>query len=158
MPCRAHLGEVTASADQFHSLGCDILIVTQARPDVLRGFLARYPQPVPVVGDPDRVAYRAFGLERTSWWTFFRPGVIWRYLKHMLHGVQVRKPYAGEDVRQLGGDFVLTRAGDIPYAFRDPDPTRRPTVAELLKAAAMTNPSSSRPQGAGETALHPHQS
>ena len=150
---------MTASADRFHSVGCDILIVTQARPDVLRSFLARYPQPVPVVGDPDRVAYRAFGLERTSWWTFFRPGVMCRYLKHMLRGVRVRKPYAGEDVRQLGGDFMLTRAGNISYAFRDPDPTRRPTVAELLKAAAMTHPSSPRPHGVGETALlHPHQS
>ena len=133
MPCRAHLGEVTNHADQFQSRHCGILIVTQARPDVLAGFLTRYPQPVPVVGDPERVAYKAFGLERTSWWTFFRPGVIWRYMTHMFHGVRVRKPYDGEDVRQLGGDFILTRSGDIVYSYRDPDPTRRPTVAELLR-------------------------
>lgn len=134
MPCRAHLGEVTARADDFRSLGCGILIVTQARPDVLSGFLSHYPQPVPVVGDPERVAYHAFGLERTSWWTFFRPGVIARYFKHMFTGQRMRKPYAGEDVRQLGGDFLLNRAGDMIYSYRNPDPTRRPTVAELLTA------------------------
>lgn len=133
MPCRAHLGEVTARADDFRAVGCGVLIVTQARPDVLAGFLKRYPQPVPVVGDPERVAYRAFGLERTGWRTFFRPGVIWRYMKHMLR-IRVRRPYDGEDVRQLGGDFILDRAGTVRYAYRDPDPTRRPTVDDLLTA------------------------
>ena len=136
MPCRAHLGEVTARADDFHEFGCNILVVTQARPDVLAGFLVHFPQPVPVVGDPERVAYHAFGLERTSWWTFFRPDVIVRYLKHMFTGQRVRKPYAGEDVRQLGGDFLLNRAGEVIYSYRDPDPTRRPPVAELLRAAS----------------------
>lgn len=134
MPCRAHLGEVTASAAQFAALGCGVLVIVQARPDVLRQFLARYPQPVPIACDPERVAYRAFDLERTSWWTFFKPGVIWRYLKHMLR-IRLLRPYDGEDVRQLGGDFILNREGEVIYSFRDPDPTRRPTVAELLRAA-----------------------
>ena len=135
MPCRAHLGEVTASAERFREIGCGVLVVTQARPDILGRFLARYPQPVPVVGDPDRALYAAFGLERTPWRTFLRPGVIWRYLKLMLRGQRVRTPYDGEDVRQLGGDFILTRDGAVTYSYRNPDPTRRPTVAELLEAA-----------------------
>ena len=124
---------MTSRAADFRALGCDVLVVTQARPDVLTGFLNRYPQPVPVVGDPERVSYRAFRLERTGWWTFFRPGVVWRYLKHMLR-VRLRTPYEGEDVRQLGGDFILDRVGKVLYAYRDPDPTRRPTVDELLAA------------------------
>lgn len=101
---------------------------------MLRRFLERAPQPFPVVGDPGRLAYRAFGLERTSWLTFFHPGVIWRYLKLMIGGGRVRRPYDGEDVRQLGGDFLLDRGGETVWSFTSADPTVRPAVADVLRA------------------------
>ena len=148
-----------AARDEFAAANCSVLVVTRARPEVLTQYLARHPRGVPIVSDPDATAYSAFHLKRIGWLSFLRPRVVFGYLVKILRGYLVRMPYPGEDVRQLGGDFVLTRAGDISYAFRDPDPTRRPTVAELLKAAAMTDPTPSpRPHGAGETALHPHQS
>ena len=95
-----------------------MLVVTQAKPEVLRSFLTRYPQPFPVVGDPERAAYRAFGLERTSWLTFFQPRVLWGYIRLMLRGERVRTPYAGEDVTQLGGDFLLDRTGKVVWDSR----------------------------------------
>jgi hypothetical protein len=58
---------------------------------------------------------------------------VWRYLKHMLR-IRLRTPYEGEDVRQLGGDFIVNRRGEVLYAYRDPDPTHRPTVDALLAA------------------------
>lgn len=101
---------------------------------MLKLFLDRNPQPFPVVGDPERAAYQMFGLERTSWWTFFRPRVLWGYIRLMLRGVRVRTPYAGEDVRQLGGDFLLDRSGRTVWSFTSTDPTRRPSVPDILHA------------------------
>lgn len=124
---------MAANAGRFREAGCEILIVTQAGPPLLRLFLDRNPQPFPVVGDPERLAYRAFGLERTSWLTFLKPSVIWGYLRLMLRGVRVKKSNAGEDVRQLGGDFILDRGGKVVWRFTSADPTARPSVGELLR-------------------------
>ncbi len=128
----AHLGEVAANLERFRAAGVNALAVSQAKPAVLAAFLRTSPQPFPVVCDPDRVAYRAFGLERASWASFFRPKVLWGYLRLIRRGGKVRRPYPGEDVRQLGGDFLLDRAGRVVFAHRSRTATDRPGVEELL--------------------------
>jgi len=125
---------VARAIEGFRSRGCGVLVVTQATPAVLGQFLRKNSLPFPIVGDPERRAYRAFGLERASWGTFFQPRVLWGYLRLMIRGTRLRTPYAGEDVRQLGGDFLLDRAGEVAYAFRRRDPTARPEVSELFAA------------------------
>jgi peroxiredoxin len=125
---------VDAARDRFAAAGCSVLVVSQAKPELLARYLARHPWHVPMVADPERAAYRAFGLERTSWLTFFRPRVLWGYFRGILRGYGVKKPYAGEDVLQLGGDFVLDRRGRVVFAYPSANPTDRPTVAALLAA------------------------
>ncbi len=130
----AHLGEVAANVGRLRAAGVVVLVVSQAKPPVLAMFLRRHPQPVPVVGDPDRAAYRAFGLERTGLSSFFRPRVVWGYLRLILRGGRLRKPYPGEDVLQLGGDFLLNRTGRVVFAYPSRTATDRPTVEALLAA------------------------
>lgn len=132
MACVAHLGEVERQLDRLRAAGVTLLVVSQAQPAVLASFLRRYPKPYPVVGDPTRAAYRAFGLERTGWLTFARPAVVWGYLRRILTGTRVRLPYRGEDVLQLGGDFLLDLAGRVVFAHRSRTPTDRPPVEALL--------------------------
>ena len=118
--------------EEFQNRGYEVVAIAQASPTVLTQYLLKTPLMFPIVSDPDRTAYQAFGLERTSWFTFFRPRVIWGYLRLMFQGTRLQTPYAGEDVRQLGGDFVLNRTGELLFTFRSPDPTARPSIAELL--------------------------
>jgi peroxiredoxin len=131
---------VDAARDQFAAAGCSVLVVAQARPEQLARYLARYGWHVPIVSDPERVAYRAFALERTSWLTFFRPRVLWGYLSGMLRGYGVKKPYAGEDILQLGGDFLLDRLGRVVFAYPSANATDRPGVAALLTAIRSATP------------------
>lgn len=121
-----------AARDEFAAAGCSVLVVTQSKPEFLALYLQRMRWHVPVVCDPGRDAYAAFGLERTRWTTFLKPGVIWGYLRALFHGYGVKKPLAGEDVLQLGGDFILNRQSEIVFAYRSTDPTDRPGVAALL--------------------------
>lgn len=125
-----------AAREQLAAAGCSVLVVCQAKPEVLSRYLARQAWHVPIVSDPERTAYAAFGLERTGWLTFFRPKVLWGYLKGTLRGYRVKQPYAGEDVLQLGGDFILNRERQVIFAHPSAEPTDRPRMSALLGAIA----------------------
>ena len=110
------------------------MVISFVQPERLQAYLRLRPWPFRMLADPDRAAYRAFGLERAPWSTLFRPRVIVRYLGLILRGWLPRP--AHEDVHQLGGDFVINASGGIIYAYRSSDPTDRPSVDELLGAVA----------------------
>lgn len=129
-----------ATRDEFAACGCSVLVVSQAKPEVLSLYLSRFAWKVPVVCDPERGGYAAFGLERTDWLTFFKPRVLWGYFRGMFKGYGVKKPYAGEDMLQLGGDFLLTRERTVVFAYPSADPTDRPAVAALLAALPSATP------------------
>lgn len=129
-----------AARDQLAARGCSVLVVSQAKPEVLAPYLSRAKWGVPIVCDPERAAYAAFGLERTNWFTFFTPRVLWGYFHGMFKGYGVKRPYAGEDVLQLGGDFVLSRGRNVIFAYRSVNPTDRPAVNDILAALESVRP------------------
>jgi hypothetical protein len=131
---------VDIARDEFAARGCSVLVVTQATPEVLSLYLSRAIWNVPLVCDPERAAYAAFGLERTGWLTFFKPRVLWGYARGMWKGQRVKKPYAGEDVLQLGGDFILSRERKLVFAYPSADPTDRPAIADLFAALPSAAP------------------
>lgn len=139
--------------EEFRKLDAEVAVVSQARPEILALFLREQPLPFPVVADPERAAYRAFGLERTSWGRVLRPGVVLRFLRLLFRGWRPRRVRQGEDVLQLGGDFLLDAAGRLAYAYRSTEPTDRPTVEALLGAvrdlAARDRPGTGVPPPAG---------
>ena len=85
--------------------------------------------PFPLLLDPGRAAYRAYGLER-SFVRVWSPKVMWHYTRRVLAG-QKLKSIQG-DPHQLGGDFVIDAAGVIRLARRSRDPVDRPAVDTLL--------------------------
>lgn len=105
-----------------------MLVVTPSQPKAV----AYLSLPLPTVCDPDRAAYRYFGLERGRWSMLFRGNVIARYLKLIFTGWRPRLPESGEDVLQLGGDFILSADRRLVYAHRSNDPSDRPTASELV--------------------------
>lgn len=120
--------------DRFKAADCGVVVVSQGKPEVLAHFEKRNGFPFPVTGDPERRAYKAFGLERVWWFTFLMPWVLWGYLVRIVTGTVPRMPYLSEDVTQLGGDFLLDQAGKVLWSFKSGDPSRRPTVEQMLTA------------------------
>jgi peroxiredoxin len=115
-------------------LGGKVLAISLAQPPQIAAYLGRTPLPIPLVADPSRDAYRAFGLERASWSTILGIRSILAYFRLIFRGWFPRRPQEGEDVLQLGGDFVLDRSGRIVYAYRSAEPTDRPNARELVEA------------------------
>jgi hypothetical protein len=94
---RERLGDIRAA-------GVDVLVVTQTRAEAVAGVSL----PLPTVCDPDRTAYRNFGLDRGRWSMFLRWRVLARYLRLILAGWRPHRGEAKEDMLQLGGDFILS--------------------------------------------------
>ena len=105
-----------------------MLVVTQSRPEAVSAASL----PLPTVCDPDRAAYRYFGLDRGRWTMFFHWSVLSRYLGLIFTGWLPHRGEAGEDMLQLGGDFILSADRRLLYAHRSNDPADRPAAAELV--------------------------
>jgi peroxiredoxin len=133
MVCGARLGEVQPHYQAIRDAGAELLVVTMTQPSFLAAYLKENPWPFPLVSDPNRRAYEIFGLERLPMASFFRPAVLAGYLRLMFRGRMPRRPIQGEDVQQLGGEFILDANRKLIYAFRNNDPTKHPKIAELFE-------------------------
>jgi hypothetical protein len=135
---------VDAARDELATAGCSVAVVAQATPEVLARYVAKSQWHVPLLSDPNRAAYAAFGLERTGRFSFFRPKVLWGYFRGMLRGYGVKAPYEGEDILQLGGDFVLDKLRRIVFAYPSAAPTDRPSVSAIRAAIPSVAENSQR--------------
>ena len=132
--CRAHLVEVQKIYAAIREAGGEVLVVSFTPSAKVAMYLAKYPLPFPIVSDPTLTAYRAFALEKTTVGSMLRPGVLLRYLGTLLRLWKLDLPTKGDDLMQLGGDFVLDARGRLRYAHPSSEPTDRPSAAELLEA------------------------
>jgi len=102
------------------------------------GNLERYQRindvPFRILVDPDRSAYRAFGLGRGSFRRVWGTRALGRYLRIFRSGGlrHLRRP--SEDILQLGGDFVVAPDGTLAWGFRGQGPDDRPSVDDLVDA------------------------
>jgi len=118
--------------EAFAARGCSVAVVSQSQPAELARYRPAQRWKVRVLADPQRRLYQALGLERTRPWIFLWPPVVLGYLWSLLRGYRPRLPRPGEDVLQLGGDFLLNRRRTLLYAYRSAHPTDRPSAATLL--------------------------
>ncbi len=132
MPCQAHLGEVQSAKGEFDRRNVAIVIVSFAEPAKLIHYHKQHRWPFTILADPKRMAYRAFTLKRLSWLRVFSPATLKLYWTLRRKGMK-QDAYAGDDIYQAGGDFLLDREGNILYAHRSQDPADRPAVKSLLR-------------------------
>jgi peroxiredoxin len=117
-------------ADAFAQLATEVLIVSFGDERQARLWLHATAVRFPLLLDPERRVYRAYGLERSvaRTWT---PRVVWYYLRRLAAGRHL-EPIEG-DPHQLGGDFIIDTRGIVRFAHREWDPVDRPSVARLLE-------------------------
>jgi hypothetical protein len=116
---------------EFDRRGVSVVVVSFAEPAKLVHYQELHQWPFTMLADPERKAYRAFDLQRLSWFRVFSPATLKRYLQLLFKGMK-REPYGGEDIYQSGGDFLLDREGNLHFAQRSQDPADRPAPARLL--------------------------
>lgn len=115
--------------DQIKALNTEVIVVSFETGYWLQVWQSETEAPFPLLLDPDRQAYRAYGLERSllrSW----GPKNLWYYFKALIGGRRTHT--TGGDTSQLGGDFIVDAQGIIHLAHPSQDPTDRPPIAKLL--------------------------
>ncbi len=97
-----------------------------------KGAIAQAPmQNIRWLADPSKKIHEALGLGRTHWWVFFKPMVLWGYGKALYRGGFPKISAKGEDLLQLGGDFLWDIKGNLVWAHRSKAPTDRPQLAQI---------------------------
>ena len=84
-----------------------------------------------VLLDRERVAYQAYGLERSRLRSY-HPSVLWIYSKRWFQRGEFYDSH-GDDTSQLGGDFIIDKQGNLQFIYPSHDPADRPSVNELMK-------------------------
>jgi len=118
---------------ELSTLNAHLTVVSFGSALGAHAWLAETGAPFTLLLDPDRAAYRAYGLEHSlvrSW----GPKVWLRYAQLLLAGRQWRGIQG--DSGQLGGDFIVDPAGIIRLAYRSHDPADRPPLRQLLAVLA----------------------
>ena len=86
--------------------------------------------PFPVLSDPEKDTYRAYGLSSGKLRRIFGPGTIWAYVKLLAAGQTYH--FRSSDFLQLGGDFVIDAAGTVRYEYRSGAPHYRTSVDQII--------------------------
>jgi peroxiredoxin len=123
------LGE---AQEEFRKAGADVVAIFQYRADPAYHFCRKRGVPYDCLGDPDREAYHAVGLERGSPKEYIGPQLAKGFLRAARHGGLPGLPKG--DVAQRPGTFVVSPEGIVLYAHYNKDSSDNPPMDDLLKA------------------------
>ncbi|MCA9971741.1 MAG: AhpC/TSA family protein [Anaerolineales bacterium] len=115
---------------EIQALGVEVLAISFGTPYWANVWLQETGAPFPLLLDPERAAYHAYGLQ-SSVFRSWVPKNLWYYVKAVLQGRELLGKRG--DPHQLGGDFLVDRRGIIRLAHPSADPTDRPAVAKLMR-------------------------
>jgi hypothetical protein len=125
---------VNNSYPAIRELAAEVVVISFTAPALVRLHVEKHRPPFPIVSDSTRACYQAFGLERMTYSRMLSLGVLARGLGLMGRGWVPGVPRKGEDILQLGGDFVLDASRRMVFAHRSKEMTDRPAAKQLLDA------------------------
>lgn len=118
---------------EFQALGAQILCISAANAQRATWYARDLKLTAPVLLDPDRGVYRAYGLKESLRGSALSPSVWTSYARLLASGR--RFPGGGrpeENPLQMGADFIVGPDGRIVYAYCGSHIADRPDVSTLL--------------------------
>jgi hypothetical protein len=123
--------------DHRDELGVRVVVVGFAAPESLAAYQHRQGlDDLLVLSDPERHAYRAFGLDRGSVARVWLDPRVWRrYAELIWRGRRLER--SNEDTLQLGGDVLIDADGRTRWTYRSKGPEDRPSI-EAIRAGIVS--------------------
>lgn len=123
------MAQVVPLYEEINALGVNVVAVSFGIEYWARVWLQETNAPFPVLLDPDKAAYAAYGLE-SSFWRSWSPRTLLYYAKAVLRGQELHGNRG--DTEQLGGNFIVDANGVVRFAYASRAPTDRPTMDRLM--------------------------
>jgi peroxiredoxin len=127
--------------DEFREAGADVVAIFQYRAEPTYHFARKRKVPFDCLGDPEREAYHAVGLERGSAREYVGPQLVKGFVRAARQGQFGGVPKG--DVTQRPGTFVVSPEGRVLYAHYHRDSADNPPVGALLEVVRGYVPSES---------------
>lgn len=118
--CKEMLSELVDGQDQIRKNGLSIAVITQGTPESTKLFATQFAPGLLCLADPERKAYKAYGLERgTLFQTFLNLKVLLAVRNSQKRGYKIEPPPQGQDAMQMSGSFIINPEGRIllPYYY-----------------------------------------
>lgn len=126
--------ELSRERDGLRKAGIDVVLVGCGSPENAETFRRDYKVPFPIVCDPNGVLFRKYGLGDMDLRDILSPAILLQVVTVLAEGYGHTSGQGPE--RQLGGVFVVDRAGKVRFAHRAADATYIADPQELIRAAA----------------------
>ena len=121
---------------QLRERQIDLLVVTFEQAWRAKGYVEETGFPWPLLLDPDRLLYQAYGMGSGTAKEVMGIHNWWLYLKLMLRGGRIRRPT--DDIYQLGGDVLIDPQGLILLHYVGRGPADRPAIENVLQLVTQS--------------------
>jgi peroxiredoxin len=121
--------------EQYAAAGLQIVLVGLGMPQQARQFRDALDLPFMILSDPDKQSYRAFGLTRRL---NLGREINAQSLSRFVHDVtRYGVGKTDQDMLQLGGVFVVDRAGIVRFSFAALRASDQPALADVIASAHL---------------------
>jgi peroxiredoxin len=130
--CREQLKDLRANHAGIERAGLRLVVITPDRPEPVTRFAAEFQPPFPILSDPRRVAYQAYGLTEGSGSQLLNPRVVMRSFQAIARGNMQGRRSDGASTRQLPGAAIVSTDGDLLHHQVAEDASDHMTAAQLI--------------------------
>lgn len=116
--------------DHLRDAGFQVVLVGLGKPEHAEEFRKQFAPSFPVICDPEKKLYGAYGLGRGKLASMASPSVLLRSLRTMSQGLPPGLPRG--DVMQMPGVFMIDTQGNIRYSYYAKDVSDHPPVEQLV--------------------------
>ncbi len=131
--CREQVQDLRDNAAAIREAGISVVIITPDRPSRARKFVEEYRVPFPVLTDPERNAYRAYGLMDGSVGQLINRRILAGGVRATLNGTFPRGSTSAP--RQLPGTAIVDRTGRLLHLHHARDAADHLSSRELIERA-----------------------
>jgi hypothetical protein len=132
--CKEMLDQLAALQSEFASRVLAIAVITQGTPESTGVFCEEHAPGITCLADPQRAAYRAYGLKRATWLQAFSARVMKSNSRLKREkGWSPKMPPKGQDAFQMSGLFIIGSDGRIRLPYYYDDIADHPSVDLLFR-------------------------